>query len=261
MAQRQTSARALLVFNPPESKRLIARGVAQLPQVAWARQHGRIVVGNGTTNAFIVEELTGERIDKVAYAAGVVWRGELGVAPGQTRLAPLVLIRGERVDRPYVEVVGEFEAGDVFIKGANAVDPQGRAGVLLGSDIGGTIGSVIGPLAMRGSHLIVAVGLEKMVPCVVTAARKCGARLVKRAHGIASGMMPLVNATVITELDALRVLADVEATHVASGGIEGSEGAVVIAVEGPEAAVDRALEIADSVKGEPPVRSQAAGTI
>jgi hypothetical protein len=261
MSQGQPQTRALLVFNPPESKRLIAKGVAALPQLAWARQHGRIVVGNGTTNAFIVEELTGQRIDKVAYAAGVVWRGELGVAPGQNRIAPLVLIKGERVERPYVEVVREFEAGDVFIKGANAVDPQGRAGILIGSDIGGTIGSVIGPLVMRGSHLIIAVGLEKLVPSVLAAARECGAQRIARAHGIACGMMPVVNATVVTELEALRALASVDATHVASGGIEGSEGAVVVAVSGAESAVAHAVEIADSVKGEPPVRSQTVGTI
>lgn len=260
MSQDKTPARALIVLNPAESKRLIAKGVAARPEVVWAKQHGRIVVGNGTTNAFIVEELTGERIDKVAYAAGVVWRGELGVTPGDGRLSPLVLIKGGRVDRPYVEAVREFEAGDVFIKGANAVDPQGRAGVLLASDVGGTIGAVIGALAARGSHLIIAVGLEKLIPCVLTAARKCGSRVVGRAHGIPSGLMPVVNAIIVTELEALCALADVEATHVASGGIEGSEGAVVIALEGSAQAVDRALEIADSVKGEPPVRSRAVGT-
>jgi hypothetical protein len=261
MSQYRERAHALIVLNPAESKRLIARVVVALPEVVRAHQRGRIVVGNGTTNAFVVEELTGERIDKTAYAAGVVWHGELGVTPGQGRLSPLVLIKGQRVDRPYLEVAREFEAGDVFIKGANAIDPQGCAGVLLASEVGGTIGSVLGILAARGCHLIVPVGLEKLVPSVPAAARHCGSTVVARAHGIACGMMPVVNATVITELEALRTLAEVEATHVASGGVDGSEGAVVLAVEGSAQAVERAFEAATAAKGEPPVRSRALGTI
>ncbi len=59
----------------------------------------------------------------------------------------------------------------------------------------------------------------------------------------------------ITEIQAFEVLADVSATHVASGGIGGSEGTVVLVLEGNEADIDRAFELVKEIKGEPPVAS------
>ena len=57
----------------------------------------------------------------------------------------------------------------------------------------------------------------------------------------------------VTELDALAILAGVDATHVASGGIAGSEGAVLVTIEGTEQQVQRAYEIVNGIKGEPAV--------
>jgi hypothetical protein len=58
---------------------------------------------------------------------------------------------------------------------------------------------------------------------------------------------------VVTEIQALALLAGVEATHVASGGIGGSEGAVVLSIEGEESRVAQAFELVTSIKGEPAV--------
>jgi hypothetical protein len=58
---------------------------------------------------------------------------------------------------------------------------------------------------------------------------------------------------VITEIQALGILAGVDGRLVASGGIGGSEGAVVLLLEGSEKNVDKAFEIVESVKGEAPV--------
>jgi hypothetical protein len=57
----------------------------------------------------------------------------------------------------------------------------------------------------------------------------------------------------LTEIQALALLAGVEATHVASGGVGGSEGAVVLSIEGEESRVEKAFELVKSIKGEPPV--------
>jgi hypothetical protein len=48
-------------------------------------------------------------------------------------------------------------------------------------------------------------------------------------------------------------MAGVRAYHIGSGGVGGSEGAVVLTLEGEEAKVKKAFELAKSVKGEPPV--------
>ena len=56
-----------------------------------------------------------------------------------------------------------------------------------------------------------------------------------------------------TEIQALGVLAGVKATHVGSGGVGGSEGAVVLSIEGEESHVEKAFELVKSIKGEPAV--------
>ncbi len=65
--------------------------------------------------------------------------------------------------------------------------------------------------------------------------------------------MPVVSARVVTEIQALEILSGVHAVHVASGGVGGSEGSVVIALEGSDETVRRAFELVKSMKGEPPI--------
>jgi len=244
----------ILVLTPAESKRLIAKAVAAMPQVKRALQKGRVIIANGTTTAFVAEEILGQRVAKHRYVAGYIGEGKLAVTPSEIRIESYVLVDGHPVDRLAKEIIQEFEADDVFIKGANAVDAEGHVGFLMANDRGGTIGMALGTLAARGCHFIVPVGLEKMVPSVIEASRKCGILRLKYAMGLKVGLMPVVNATVVTEIQALHILAGVEATHVASGGIGGCEGAVTLVVEGTDEAVRRAFEVVEGVKGEAPVR-------
>lgn len=245
--------RAVVVLNPSESKRLIGKAVAQLVEVRAAMEHGRVIIGNGTTNAYVAEELLGQPVPKWRFAAGVIAGGRLDVTESATRLAPVALKRGEAFVGGWVELLKEFDAGDVFVKGGNAVDPEGNVGVLLASPVGGTVGQMLGTIAARGSHLIAPIGVEKLVPDVIEAARHCGIQSTAHTDGIACGMAVLTNAQVVTELEAFEVLAGVEAWHIASGGIGGSEGSVTIALEGAAAAVEKAFKLAESLSGEAPV--------
>ena len=241
---------ALVVLTSAESKRLIAKAIARLPEVRRALHQGRVIIANGTTNAYVVEELVGTPLPKASYAAGIITRGELRIIPGKDRLKPVVLIKGERVDLSMNEALQAFSPEDVFIKGANAIDMQGNAGILLGSEVGGTIGQALPILAARGCQLIVPAGLEKLIPSVIEASQRCGTLRFKRATGVPVGFMPLVNARVVAEIQALEVLAGLEVIHVASGGVGGSEGSVVLALEGKEETVARAFELVEAIKGE-----------
>jgi len=243
----------ILVLTPAESKRLIARAVVAMPQVKKALEKGRVIIANGTTTAFVAEEILGRPVSKYRYAAGYIGEGKLATTPPELRMEPYVLIDGRLVDVPAKEIIQEFEADDVFIKSANAVDAKGHVGVLMANEKGGTISMAQGPVIARGCHLIVPVGLEKLVPSVIAASRKGGILRLKYAMGLKVGLMPVVNATVVTEVQALRILASVEATHVASGGIGGCEGAVALVVEGTDEAVRRAFEVVEGTKGERPI--------
>jgi hypothetical protein len=240
--------RALVVFTPAESKRLIANAVTSLSEVKKALKKGRIIIGSGTTNAYIVEKLTGREIDKFWYAAGRITDGELGSNKVEDRIPPVVLIDGSVTRRKPVDVLEEFTSEDVFIKGANAVDAAGLAGVLMGDPRGGTIGISIGVVMARGAHLIVPVGLEKLIPSVADATGACGQGRFQYSMGDKVGMMPLVGSRVITEIGALDILYGVKAVHVASGGVAGSEGSVVLAIEGAKKTVQKAFDSIKEIK-------------
>lgn len=245
--------RAIVVLTPSESKRLIAKAVKELPEVKAAMKDGRIVIIGGTTNAFIAEELTGKEVHKFWFAAGRIAFGQLGANEPEKRIKPMVLINGVIVDMKPDEVLQDFTSKDVYIKGANAVDPYGNAGILMSNDRGGTIGAALGILQARGSHIIVPVGLEKLIPSVPDASTKCGKGRILFSTGDTVGLMPLVSAKVITEIQAIDVLfgsKGVKATHVASGGVAGSEGSVVLLLEGKYDGIKEAFDMISSLKGE-----------
>jgi len=246
--------RAIVVLTPSESKRLIAKAVKEMTEVKAGLKKGMIIIIGGTTTAFVAEELLGKKVDKFWYAAGRVAYGELGANEAEKRIPPFVLKDGEVVDMTPLEALQGFTADDVYIKGANAVDANGHAGILMANDRGGTIGSAMGIIQARGSNLIVPVGLEKLIPSVIEASKKCGQGRFKYATGHKIGMMPIVNARVVTEIQAVEILFEgVRATHVASGGVAGSEGAVVLVLEGDDEGVKRAFDFISGVKGERPV--------
>lgn len=242
---------ALVALTPSESKRLIAKAVAALPEVKRALSNGYIVIGSGSTNAYIVEEITGQSIDKLLYLAGVITGGKLIVMPLNKRTPPIVLKAGQPAGISAQQAFKEFGPEDVFIKGANAVDAEGNVGVFVAGETAGTIGMAWPVITPRGSHLIVPVGLEKMVPSVAEATRHCGINRFKYSIGIPTALIPMANGKVVTEVQAIELLSGAVATHVASGGIGGTEGAVVLAIEGAEAKVKRAFDLVKGVKGEP----------
>ena len=243
--------RGIVVLTPSESKRLIAKAVKEMPEVKRALKKGRIIIIGGTTNAYVAEEILGRKVDKFWFAAGRIAYGELGANDSDKRSNPFVLKNGKVTAMTPNEALQEFTADDVYIKGANAVDANGHAGVLMSNEKGGTIGAAMGIINARGSHLIVPVGLEKLVPSVIEASAKCGQGRFKYAMGHKVGMMPLVNAKVITEIQAVDILfgrSGVMATHVASGGVAGSEGAVVLVLEGQDKGVKKAFDFICRIK-------------
>ena len=249
--------RGIFPLNPAESKRLIGKGVAAMPAVRRARESGRLIIGWGTTNAYVAEELLGFRVPKFNYCSGVITKGRLANIPDKQKVRPYCLRNGQIVDIQFREMMREMGADDVIIKGANAVDREGHAGILLAAGDAGTIGAAMQVVCGRGVQLVVPVGLEKMIPSVIAASRRCGIQRFKYAIGSPCGFIPLVNATVITELQALQILTGVRALHVASGGVAGDEGAVTLVIEGSDERVAAAMELVKRIKGEESVLQES----
>jgi hypothetical protein len=248
-------AAALVVLNPSESRRLLAKATVVLPEVRHALKEGMIIIGRGVTNAYVTEELLGVKIEpKAGQTVGMVCGGVTTANSGPPPCMHHVVRRGEIVEGADSKVeILTFGPDDVFIKGANAIDQEGNAGILTSSLVGGTIGMAWPVVTPRGSHLIIPVGLEKLIPSVVEAAKHTGLSYFKYSMGLPARLTPVVLGKVLTEIQALAVLTGVKATHISSGGVGGSEGAVVLSIEGEESRVDKAFELIKSIKGEPAV--------
>lgn len=241
----------VVVLNPAESKRLIARAVAGLAEVRYAYADARLMVANGTGNAFVLEELTGESVPGYRFSIGMVADGLLTMSAKDDRVGSKFFVKGRTVEMEARDFLKTLERGDVVIKGANAVDFHGNAGVLVGNETGGTIGALLGIACVRGIPVIMPVGLEKLVASVPEAAAGWGQLTLTYAMGLPCWLTPVTTGLVVTEIEALGLLAGVRARLVAAGGVGGSEGAVVLLLEGYEENLNAAVEAVNGVKGEP----------
>jgi len=238
--------KAYAVLTPSASKRLIAKGVSAHPSVRNALAHGTLVVTLGTTNGYVAEELLGEPIDRAAFAAGMI-DGEWRINPRLGEATDLILVNGKRSDLTPDDLLSSLTAGDVIIKGGNAIDPFGTVGVLMGSESGGTVGRYV-PLALaRGVEIVIPISVGKSVHSPISElSLRLGSRRFDLGEGIPCGMFPLVG-NVITELEAIESLFGVSATHVASGGIGRGTGSVSLLIEGENERVRSAYELLRSL--------------
>ncbi len=241
-----------VVLTVSESKRLIAKGVVAHPLVKNAMKTGHVVVCKGTTNAYVVEELLGKAIKRTDYVTGHTLptksKGPAGVS---AKLPDIVFKNGKVLEgATSTGIVKDLGPGDVFIKGANALNyDRQQAALLIGNSTGGTIGAAIGVLIARSVHMLVPVGLEKSIPGdfhdigdYVTVFRKID------ASGPAFWPIP---GEIFTELEAISALTGVDATALGAGGIGGAEGAVRLLLAGTPEQVEMAHKIIKEVQGEP----------
>ncbi len=250
---RDSRYHAVVVLLPTEGKRLIARGAVATPEIQRVLEDGWLIISRGITPAYLLEEIVGEAEPKGNYTAGIITQGRLSGVLAEDQIGPWILRDGEVVDVSAPDALAQMEAKDVSIKGANAVDPAGNIGVFAGDSAGGTVGGIWGTLTARGCHWIAPVSLERLVPSVIQAHFTAGNYLWDLAMGTAAGFMPVVTSKTVTEIQALAILTGVTAVHIASGGVAGSEGAVVLALEGDEETVTEAFELCESIKGEPQI--------
>ena len=248
--------KAAFTLTPAESKRLIAKAVVQMDEVKEALQKAYVIINPGTTCSFVVRELLGTpKPEPQRYAVGVNTHRLLCVTdPGNRDPLPIILFEGKACSKTMEEALKDFRRQTVVIKGANALDPQGNVGIIMAGFDGGSMAKTVGTVVSQGLKYIVPVGLEKTIASVKEAAAWTGAKTLDYSMGADFGMMPIPNALVVTEIQALKILAGVEARHIASGGIGESIGSVVLIIQGAEDRVRKAVSIVESVKGEPPIK-------
>ncbi len=241
--------KAQFSLTSSESKRLIGKSVSRHPKVKKALRTGIIAIGLGSTNAFVIEEILKKKMEKERYVAGFVDGKGPCVVPAPERVPEVVLKNGKVVDEKPGEIVKKMKQTDVFIKGANALDFDGVAGVMMASETGGTVAEVLGVIKARGVNLIIPVGLEKLVPYSINeVSKETGIFSTDYSIGIPVGVMP-VAGEVITEIEALETFG-VSAIVIGSGGLGDGEASKVFQIEGEKKQVHRVIDVVKKIKGE-----------
>ena len=262
--------KSVVFLTPSESKRLIGKAVASMKQVKRALKSGMIIIIKGTTNSYVAEEILNRRLEKSRFSRAVIIPEAITAIPPKDQLQDIILDKGKIREDLKLSVSafkgsvpdGEetknpfslLKKGDVIIKGANALDPNGIAGIYLHDPFGGTIGMGIGPAMARGVELIIPVGLEKLIPTPIEEfANEIGKGRVEQWIGMNFGIMPIIG-NVVTEIEAFRILTGVKATIIGGGGVNGAEGAYHFLLKGDTKSVKDAYDLVKKIKGEPPYR-------
>lgn len=261
---------AEFIFTPTESKYLIAKAVAAMPEVQKALSDGIIALHPSTSTYFLLKELTGEYpdTDKVWVTGMIAPKAQCVEAHTQVKKAEkatglnkaladagsyphtYVIVKGQRtygwVLNDLTEKMGE---GDIYVKGVNAIDSTGRVAVQIGSvDENGTIGRMVAASKRNGFTILGLAGLEKYVSGSLLDAARYVNRGIDYSMGVKAKLYPFT-AQAVTEIQALKQFADVEAIQFSAGGVAGAEGAVSIVVSGDPLEVNKAIAVAESVKG------------
>lgn len=257
---------AQVILTPTESKKLIGKAVASMDMVRRAAEEGVVVLHPSSSTWFVVEALTGRVPTTNVWVCGAITPkgacGDMGVHAGERSLNRLsgpggfphswVIRNGELSTGETLEdLMAEMRPDDVYIKGVNAIDPEGNVGIMVGNPVeGGTIGFVVSKMRKTPFHLVFPVGLEKLIPISVGQAAREAKRVgCDYGMGAVVGLFPCAAGESITETDAVKMLSGAEAVPIGAGGLSGAEGAIYLVIKGKSEQVERAIEFVEQCKG------------
>lgn len=241
--------RAQISLTVPEGKVIIARAIASLPEVRRAFESGRILLKGGTTVSVLAEELVGVPL---RISGRMSPRGTKSSGTGLLETPHSILVEAgqwRNVDDDLPSVVSSMGHQDIAVLGANIIDSQGRAAMMAGRNLGGYPGQVMTGLMVQGIQVIVAAGLEKLIPgSVDDSVRHAGLVGCDWSMGMSVGLMPIVGR-VITEVEAMQIIAPVTCIVIGRGGVDGAEGGTTLVLKGEAPDVQRAIDSVLAVKG------------
>jgi len=243
----------VIILTVSESKRLIAKGIVNLSCVKQKLKKGMIVIAKGTTNGYIVEEILGKKIDKLSYVLGVVFPEKKDFSKRLNRniIKEVVLKDGKIINLSIIDAVKKMSRGDIFIKGGNVLNYERQiVGVLQGSLEGGTIGATLPIIKDKKINLVIPIALEKRTEeSIYEISRALSGDVMWKNQPI---RLKSIKGTIITEIEALRVLTEVKASQISAGGVGGAEGSVRLLLDGNKKQMRITDKILKSIFGEPP---------
>jgi hypothetical protein len=121
---------------------------------------------------------------------------------------------------------------------------------MYGASLGGKPGKIMSGLMAEIRNVLIAVGLEKLVPDPLPQIIQAfGRKDIALSMGMAVGLTPLVGK-IVTEKEAIPLLAEVRCRVIGMGGILGAEGGTTMIIEGEKEEVEKVFHTISSIKGE-----------
>jgi hypothetical protein len=237
-----------ITLTVPEAKRVIAKSIVHRDDVKHAFRNGKILLKGGTTISAISEELVGQ---KLRIGGRISPRGTMNALKKHNQHHSVLIENGSftGIDNTIGKVTGSLGKEDVIIVSANAFDVHGNAAIMAAAPLGHNAGKAMAGFSSQGSKVIIAVGLEKLIPGTIQDAIQSSGRVtINKSMGAAVGLIPLVGE-IVTEKEALEGLADVLVTVISAGGIYGAEGSTTLVIEGIDSEAERILDIVMGIKG------------
>ena len=250
-------------LTPAESKKLIAKSLLKLDFFKDSLRDGIVLIHPSSTTYFLYREITGEYPEKNWVCGVIVQKGacinkevldELAKSGAIEDLQKFsqfwVFKKGKLIETPplseLIEIMGE---GDTYVKTGNAIDCQGKVGVLIGAPDGkGTVGRLYEASKKKGFNVLIPIGLEKFIPSVKNAAEIAEPKRIKYSTGMPLRLL-IIDGYVVTEVDAINILTGAKAAPIASGGLSGAEGSITLVVEGDDEQLALLKKIVKDVKG------------
>lgn len=255
--------RALVVLTSAEAKKIITKGLLSDEKFARALKEGLVALHPSSTTSFIYELITGE-MPKGYWVSGVISPHGTCVSR-ESALYQInrakefshrdykftwVFNKGQLVQLDLGEILERLGSDDIYVKAPNLLDKNGLTGVLASNSNGGTIGRVIKAQRKKGFTIIAPTSGEKMIyGSIFDAMRSTGANKIEFSMGSRVRVIPILQARVYTEIDALGTLTGAKAVPIAGGGLGGAEGGITIIISGERREVVKAWDICTKIKG------------
>jgi len=238
-------------LTPAAGKQLIALALAQNEALLKAAREQTVVIVAGTTNTYIAKAVL-DAIGETGFTGKHFFRGIVSGQPVPSDLSEMdgdvVIEKGKWIHGKTIqEIAPTLKAGDIILKGANAVDlKNGEAAMLIGHPSGGTLAGIFEASIGRRVQVIVPVGVEKRVDGPVSAL--CALCNDSEASGVRLAPAP---GKAYTEIDAIRDLTGAEAHLIAAGGICGYEGIAWFQCTGTPQQLEQVQQYWQKVKNTP----------
>lgn len=240
---------AQFTLTADEAKRLIAYGVCNSELFKDVLINHRILFKGSTTVSALVQRA----LNVPLRICGRITENGMKANKHQSQGAHWLLWDKEsveNVDENVEDIIKSFNSKDLFITGANAIDAFGNAALLIGSPGGGGYGKVLGATYTEGFTTLILTTSDKLIPGNIKALYGSVHRKgCDYAYGMACGLAP-IEGEIITELEAVKLIADVEAVIFARGGVGEAAGASAIQISGMVDEVEKVLSAVDEIRKE-----------